>query len=405
MEKNQKKNKSSIKRIMNSSFSVKCSFMLAVISMFSILFSAFSGPLKTSYAIPEKTNNPMPDTFLAKLGGNRMIGSGFTVLDYVTDGGIPVYCLEKNIDFVEDEDEDDAHSKGDQIVDYGLLYLMANSYPNVNFKDGYGNNLDPRLQVWMTQVAIWLYQKEVGAPNSDGLTDDHIGAIQTVTVVTASNDTTNTNADLTAKDANGQNQNLYATYIKPLVDAAIANKNVPNKSLSASIESSDFTLDADEKYYKSSLVTVVGGPSDNFSGYTINFDKCPEGTILVDENGNTIKDANTDVNTLYQPGTKFYIKVPVASVTEDSKKINLSFVGHYSTYEGNYYTAAGKQTITNVMTTNSTVPYGLNITLDYKVDSADTKMNVSQNMYFVGLLILLAGVGIIYANVLPKKEQ
>ena len=25
-------------------------------------------------------------------------------------------------------------------------------------------------------------------------------------------------------------------------------------------------------------------------------------------------------------------------VTEDSKKINLSFVGHYVTYEGNYYT-------------------------------------------------------------------
>lgn len=404
---NNKKKKSFFNKLIHSSFSVKCSFVLALVTMFSVVFTPFvgGGVTNTSYALPT-VDSSLPDTFTSKLGKNEIRGnvSGFYVNDYYTNDNVQVFCLESDIAF----SEGTSYSKGQAITDYGLLYLMANSYPNKQFKNTAGEDLDANLQTWITQVAIWLYQKEVGATNNN-LSVETIEKIKTDTAVTVGDSLTEVGAGL----SNGQT--LYSVYIKPLVDAAIANKNIPNKSLEISLENDKVTLDADEKYYRTSLITVTGTPSDNFNGYRFELRNYPKGTLIFDENGNelelTVRPISTASNdtAIYvnniTPGTKLYIKVPVDEITEENKVVDIYVVGSFTVYDGDYYVAAGAQTITSVKTVNTNVDTAEQVTFNYTPDVPDTKMNISQTVYFIGLLILLAGVGIIYANVLPKKEQ
>ena len=407
---NNNKNRSLFNRLIHSSFSVKCSFMLALVTMFSVVFTPFVGgnATYTSYALPE-VDSSLPDTFTSKLGSSEIRGniSGFYVNDYYTNEDVQVFCLESDIAF----SGGTSYSKGQTITDYGLLYLMANSYPNKQFVSADGNGLDVNLQTWITQVAIWIYQKEVGAPNNTTrLTDEILEGIKMDTAVTVGDNVTEVGAGL----ATGET--LYDVYIRPLVDAAIVNKNVPNKNLDVSLESDKVTLDADEKYYKTSLISVVGTPSDNFNSYLLELRNCPKGTLVFDENGNQMNLSTRPVSTTgsnetllfisnVSPETKFYIKVPVSEITEQNKTIMVLISGSFTTYEGDYYIATGAQTITSVKTVNTNVNKRIDVTFNYTPDVPPTGLDVSQTVYFIGLLILLAGVGIIYANVLPKKEQ
>lgn len=405
---NNNKNKSFFNRLIHSSISVKCSFLLALVTMFSVVFTPFvggNGGTNTSYALPVASSS-LPDTFTSKLGTSEIRGniSGFYVNDYYTNDNVQVFCLESDINF----STGTSYSKGQSITDYGLLYLMANSYPNVKFKTADGKDLDANLQTWITQVAIWIYQKEVGAANNS-LSAETIEKIKTDTAVTVGDSLTEIGAGL------GTGKTLYSEYIDRLVKAAIANRNIPNKSLKISFESDNVTLDESEKYYKTSLITVTGEPSDNFNGYRFELRNYPKGTMIFDENGNeldlTVRPISTVSNdtAIYvnniDPGTKLYIKVPVDEITEENKTVDIYVVGSFTVYDGDYYVADGAQTITSVKTVNSDIDTGKQITFNYTPDVPDTKTDVSQTVYFIGLLILLAGVGIIYANVLPKKEQ
>lgn len=381
---NNKKKKSKTKQLIGASASVKWSFALSIIALFSILAAGFSN---ISYAIPD-VENPLPDTFTAVTDNERIIGtvSKFsTTRYYVGDtNGIQVFCLENNINFVNNI----VYNKGNQIVDYGLLYIMANSYPNVQFKNG-DNNLDPKLQSWITQVAIWIYQKKVGAANSNNLTDETIEKIKTeVSVYDESGNT---------YDAGGKN--LYTTYIEPLVTNAIANQKNPNKDLVVTKEDDNISITSDEKYYQTSLITVTGSPAENFNGYAVSL-TAPEGSMLVDESGKEITDT-----TNLTASTKFYVRVPKDKVTEENKKVIVSVTGSFKTYEGNYYVSDDHQTITSVKTVNNNLNKGLEIELNYTPETPDTASTVSRSIYFIGLIILLSGAGIIYANVKPKESK
>ena len=42
--------------------------------------------------------------------------------------------------------------------------------------------------------------------------------------------------------------------------------------------------------------------------------------------------------------------------------------------------------------------------LDFKI-VPDTASSLSKTIYYIGFIILLSGVGIIYANIRPKKQE
>lgn len=364
------------------------SVLIIIVAVAAFITGGFS---QTSYAIPEVTN-ALPDKFktvnptVSIIGGNGDATNNVVVEQYFTDGGVQVFCLERNINFVANVEYSKGESIGDK--DYGLLYLMANSYPNKNFQND-GQDLNEYLQTWITQIAIWDYLYQTGEKNNSAYADI-LDKVKVATKVYVEAGT----------DYSAGGKNIYTAYIEPLVKNAIANRKGVHKDLNARTENSEISLTEDEKYYQSSAVIVTGNPADNFNGYKVELAAAPKGTILVDSTGKEIEDL-----TNFTVGQKFWVRVPVDSVTEDNKIVKLSVTGSFRVYDGNYYIAEGRQTISSVKTVNTNVNTGLDIELNYTPAVPDTGMSTAQTIYFVGLLVLLSGLGIIYANVKPKESR
>lgn len=404
MEEN-KSSKQSKKKKSSFKFAIG-SLTLVFVAVLGIVIAGFG----RSYAI-DTVINRLPDTFttaeptkqLHSTGGSGV--SDFSTFPYFTDGGIQVFCLEHGINF----HGGTSYSKDKAIKDYGLLYLMANVYPNVN----YDTFLNDDLQSWISQVAIWMYLYEnekltngVVDPSSPNyISDEDIAAIKAArgvyvddnfAVIYTANPNTNgqSSVSVTANDPL-----LYDKYIKPLVDAALANKTVTMPSLYIAFDK-NIAITQDNKYYQTSQVSIAGSPAGNFKGYEIVIDAAPSGTFVVDVNGNKIEDLK-NMSVI----DKFYFRIPVDSVTEDNKVIKFSINGSFMGYSGYEYTAPGAQTITGVSTENTVFSDGAEIPLNYSPSVPDTGMSTAQTVYFIGLIILLSGVGIIYANVKPGESK
>ena len=72
-------------------------------------------------------------------------------------------------------------------------------------------------------------------------------------------------------------------------------------------------------------------------------------------------------------------------------------------YGANKYTSENFQKVANVGILNKSQSVPLNIQLDYTPAVGDTGMSVAQIVYFIGLIVLLTGVGIIYVNAKPAE--
>lgn len=400
-------NKQNNKNFLQSK-SVVGTFALAIIAVVAIVIVGLN---QTSYAIPEVTN-PLPDTFTTATPGEEVISNtGFAVFPYKTTTGVTVFCMERDIDFVENKvfTNEDANKNKYKITDYGLLYLLANISPNQAFKDSNGNSfnaeINDAIQTWVSQVAIWVYLHEINAENNS-LDDDTMEQIKNAQVIRT--ETVQFGYKVDGTEYNPVNNGItdddatfYETYIEPLVEEAIANRNTPNKILKIN-SSTNISLTSDDKYYQTSQISVTATPSANFNGYSVELKSAPEGSFIVDENGNKISDdqlsnmASTD---------KFYVRVPVNKVNENNKKIEISVTGSFTTLEGYYYKAAGAQTIATVQTVTNNVQTGVEIPLNYTPKVPDTGLSTAQTVYFIGLIVLLSGIGIIYANVKPSESK
>ena len=188
---------------------------------------------------------------------------------------------------------------------------------------------------------------------------------------------------------------FYQTYIAPKVANAKQADVSANGTLTMSIANQEISVTDDEKYYQTSLVTVSSTDQDNFvnESLKVSIDSAPDGTILVNQNENAAGVAS------------FYVRIPVDSVTEENKVVRLSATGTFRGYNGYKYKADGAQTVSSVFTTDVPNTTGLEIPINYTPEVPDTGMNLAQSIYFIGLVVLLCGVGIIYANAKPKAKQ
>ena len=115
-----------------------------------------------------------------------------------------------------------------------------------------------------------------------------------------------------------------------------------------------------------------------------------EGAFVVDENGEEIKNLNE-----LPASTKFFVRFPEDKVKERAD-ILIKATGEVGNVAVPHkYTLAGKQSIIKVE--RGTGPAAGSGILSV-VPSPDTGASTSQTIYFIGLIVLLCGVGIIYAN-------
>lgn len=396
---NNNKNKSFMKKLFSSNGSVIASFAIAIIGIVSLVAFGFS---QISFALPD-VENPLPDSFTTNdpKGTEQITGStgGFVVYQYFTTVNgkkIPVYCLEKDTFFCQNT----KYTKDSTMInDAGLLYLMANLYPHVKLKY---NNVEgnEKTQTWLSQTAIWIYLKKSGYDNQSEMTDAKINSITNETAL----------HDAQRNPLTNVNGKLYEVYksneltINALIDKALTLKGQAATSLTVSKNSDTISVTSDEKYYQTDLISVAGSVSDEaigqFNGYKLTIRNAPDGTLIVDENGEEIKDLTNMV-----PGTKFYVRIPVDKVTEETKNVSISVEGSFKSFTGNRYVADGCQTITAVKTVNNNISQPLDIEINYTPDVPDTGMSTAQSIYFIGLIVLLCGIGIIYANVKPRKSN
>ena len=282
--------------------------------------------------------------------------------------------------------------KGEAIDDYGLLYILNNSY--VNGKSIYDSaNPNKYVESWATQVAIWLYLYEADPSSVHYLKPEYVEGYKTMDRIDYCSDITDpTSCESAAIPGIGNK-------IDELVAAA---KNASNaKKLDVNISSDKIVKTKDEKYYQSDKISVVGNPSSSLKNFTVALSGV-DGAIAVDSNGNKLTGE-------VAPGTDFYVIVPVDKVTEKVSKVKVSVTGTFDSLAGNVYSttevsAGGKPYQKVVSVTGTTVNENKGIEIEF-VGAPDTGMNTAQTIYFIGLIILLCGVGIVYANAKPVESK
>ena len=409
-------------------FSVVLSFVVAIFAVFSLAtFGVVSnqGMDAVSYAAPIGTTTGDTFTFSHLMTSDHTTfirgsseGNGYFSVPIYTVGGDknkPVFCVEHNVNAPDNGTE---VKKGEAIEDYGLLYILNNSYTNGNpVTNVTGDGIKEYVEEWVTQIAIWMYLYET----KPDLTKNQVRAVYDPnTGATADGDTLFDNvrvnylsdADVAAikgttkleKGTSGSDftvlvngANLYEQYVAPLVQRA---KEVSGKKLLAvSKAPGEISKTNDGKYYQSTLISVLGNPSNDLQNFDIALSGV-EGAFLVDDKGNDLA-----LNAIPHD-TAFYVRIPVEKVTEKEQTLDITATGHFTTLAGNYFTAtengAALQKVITVTGTTRNVIAGNQITF---VGSPDTGMNTAQTIYFIGLIVLLCGVGIVYANAKPVESK
>ena len=325
---------------------------------------------------------------------------------------IPIYCLQREKDTV--GTKYNLPIENSEIEDVGLIYLMANLYPNVEMEpsfsiSGDGDNNDHKIETWISQALIWVYLKETGLDPTSQMNDDLKNKVLTSTYIQYGEHINEMNA--TKIGYTSQDHILVDSY--KVKGSGLTARQVYEKAmqLHGQSESYNFEIIAegeesisdDEDYYFSKALTVQGNVVDSsiaeFKDFTVRLpEDAPEGTIITDVEGNEIKTSSN-----LSPGTKFYIRVPVDSI-DDVTEVNISVIGNFNVLAANRFVATGGDY--QELTALRNLPTGSGSTYTFELAPApDTGSSMAQTIYFIGLIVLLCGVGIVYANAKNTKVK
>jgi hypothetical protein len=338
----------------------------------------------------------LPETVVRKSTGTTVFLNQSTtpvVRDWYSndDDGYQLYCSDRKIEQV----GDDTLVKGER-MEYGIAYLLMNSYPNVNLINNvYAYKFDdPNVSsessqylanVFITQYALWAYQGTVD-PSSLGNTG--LG-------YTGDN---KTSFDMYFDSRSGKVVTEAGLWKAANIDAILAkakevNANSPYDATMTMKMDGEWTKIEGTDNVKSGLISTSIS-SGNTGTYSLTFDNAPEGTKVYTEDGNEV----TDLNSI-SVSSKIYLVVPKSNQKEDYKfsmKANSTL-----TYNAAYQyvdKVGGHQPSVLVGPESKDLNASLEMTL-----TPDTALSVSNSIYFLGFLILISGVFVIYANVKTKE--
>lgn len=380
-------------------FPVALSVIVAAFALFSVAsFGLINRQTETvSYAAPSTGFNvvmysPTDTEHEAGLAG---IFEGYTTNQefyvpyyYVNSASNAnrIFCVEHGVDVINGT----SYSEGDAVEDYGLMYILNHSYPaGVNIL----NAGDARAEVWATQAAIWLYQHKKHPGDTSHALHEHltdgIDSVEALTKVTKLQvrGGSNSLAEIPVSGAYSK--------INSLVEAALAASSSGAVSPTVTLNRADQFTQQD-KYYKTSAISVVGNPSDAFVSFNIANLKGVDGIKVVDEAGKDLALTNIPA------GKKFFLLIPADKVTEKAITISYDVIGNFNVDSASYYVASGSQKLIDFNPNQKQARTGDSFNL---VGSPDTGMNAAQTIYFIGLIVLLCGVGIVYANTKPVESK
>ena len=365
--------------------------LVAVVAVAALIAVGFG---QISFAIPEEGVTLGNEFISAEPDVATMIygeNSRFGVNQLLTKDGKPVFCIERDITYKGDL----KYVKSERVLDSGLLYLMSNIYPNKKIMDG-ATELPLGVQVWLSQSAVWIYASINGYENNTEMTADVMEKILLETQLYDKD--MNVVAKIDDDDIAAGHSSLMGKYgIFKLLQDAQKLGTAPSNSLNVTKKSEGVSMTSDGKFYQTDYIEVVGTVLSEsigtFNGYELKTKNAPEGTMIIDKDGNEIKDV-----TNLAPGTKFAFKIPVEKVTEEKKKIEVNVLGSFDSYAADIYVADTSQTVTSVSKVNNNLSVPLDVDLNYTPTVPDTALDNSATLYIIGLILLLSGLGIFYTS-------
>ena len=389
-EENQRQNRSVV------DFSVVLSFVVSVFAIFSIAMFGIASNQggSISYAAPM---DEMPESFNFSLGAEngevlRIATTGgvgtFWVPVYVANDTmtLPILCVEHNSNTIDDS----PYVRDEEITDPGLLYILDRTFMNGNkVSDATGNDAQ-YVETWIAQIAVWLYlYDQNSAETRNYLSPEDIQAIKTADTLTLYIGGSDTRTIYTTPGGT-----VYDKYVAGLVESAKSYSLV--KTLDIQKGDEEVSKTSDGKYYQTATITVV--PNGNMTSYDVSFGGI-DGAFAVDLDGNKIGPNNIAA------GTKFRVWVPVDNVKESLSKLQISGLTVGKDANGNRLVDSEGAFLQKVGSVEEGVK-DITVGEEYELlGSPNTGMNTAQTIYFIGLIILLCGVGIIYANAKPVESK
>lgn len=409
--KNQKKRKSVIDSSVVLSFVVSI-FAIVSLAMFGIVSNQDTD---ISYAVPQGSVDSDYNVEIAKDDQGRILnieGHGFDTEGNETNfdlykysvGRNQVYCIEYKKNVIDEDTYNDIETELSEEEETAILYIINATLdiPNVSA------SAKPYVETWIKQSAIWLYLFDkveiwpsVIPHDSPIYLEDEEGHATRPNILSTTSIRLIHGAAATLEDVETiyENNTLGNTALKLSQDAKKA-EAASVSTLTLNKASDDFTVGKDSEgkvaYYQSALITVTG--SSELVYYEIKFSE--EGIEAYDEDGNKL-----DITNPIQDVKKFYVRIPADKVKyPDSKKIDVTVNGVFAkpalvTGQA-IQNPSAKQKIVRLSTKSEVVSKGVEI-----VVTPDTGVNATQAIYFIGLIVLLCGVGIVYANAKPVQSK
>lgn len=304
-----------------------------------------------------------------------------------------VFCIERAKEIVQDsgytKTNEVRSGKSDVIQDQGLLYLLG--LGSTESKLNSVTHYDTEVDAFTLQWAIWLYL-------SEKYDDDVYQLRKNLETGNSLDDETVMNSNDVYLSFNGDATNLTVYtgltgpngVIKSLV-AKAKTATIPKVTVNVGEDSAAKTDDG--KYYQSAIISVVGDPTANFESYDVTVSGI-DGAIIVNENGEEISATGISA------GTKFYVRVPSDKVSKEPQTVKINVRAKFNGMRGFYYATSDSNLQRMASTEDDYVDGGAEFTV-----VGDTGMNATQTIYFIGLIVLLCGVGIVYANAKPIQAK
>lgn len=382
------------KKKSNLNSSVILSFVVAFFAIFSLIVCGFN---EISYAAPDNTFAEKINLFYYKIGENEtnVIAehNGNMIMSplFFSDAAFtkPLFCVEHvvppSVAGAELTLINSNPAEGSN-ADPGIAYIINNSY--VRGKRMLPESRD-EAEAFATQLAIWVYLfHKYPNESKHKIENAQLDAIANATKFQFYDAIEYT--DLYVSD-----KSIYKTYIEPIVTNAL--KATFTQRVIITKGNDNITKVDDGKYYQTARISISGDPENELESFDVEF-KGVEGAFAVNAaDGKKIESLSN-----IPKGTDFYVRVPVDKVTETLQELRIEVSGHFNTFLTNDYGEGGNQKVISVDDATRIFVKGT----DYDVVGApDTGMSAAQTIYFIGLIVLLCGVGIVYANAKPIENN
>ena len=256
-----------------------------------------------------------------QLGNARKITTpyigGVTFSTKQTTDGKYLYCVDMHHDTAENTSATLVKE-----MDRGIAEIIRNGYP---YKSITGN---AEKDYYITQTAVWWYLDETTGSSNLG--------------------------DQFKKD--GSDVYGMRSKVKELVNLGKQYRNASQPESAFEISTSDNALALKGDYYVSQPIRI--SKISNISEYSVVVENAPEGTLVVDKDGNKIERFTKD--------TVFYVKVPAKSV--EKTDVNFKFTAKAVAYTYRVYeykpSNSNMQNIALLEKVKTVIPSSINFNID-----------------------------------------